>query len=120
MQEREELLTQLEKRPESMWKTGTIWSFRNEAKVYGSPMFDSAWAAVHGRQTDPLPRVIAVLRASPVPFVSAPTQSMSVAEEPSASAAQTPAKVALAQRSEDANGSVAVLNASAEPEGILT
>ena len=27
------LLDHIEKRPESMWKIGTMWSFRNEAKV---------------------------------------------------------------------------------------
>lgn len=57
-------------RPEVMWKTGSFWSFRNEAKVYGSPMFDSAWAAVTDQAADPLIAVIAALRAAPVPFAT--------------------------------------------------
>ena len=35
------LLEQLKSRPEAMWKVHTIFSFRNETKTYGSPMFDS-------------------------------------------------------------------------------
>ena len=111
-QEREELLAQLEKRPDSMWKAGTIWSFRNEAKVYGSPMFDSAWDAVHGRQMDPLPPVIAVLRAAPVPFVSPTLAPESVADEAPALAV-TPTRQ---QPPEHARGLLAVPNALAKPE----
>ena len=61
------MLAQLEKKPDAMWKTGTFWTFRNEAKVYGSPMFDSAWADCNGLAVDPLPQVIAQLRSAPVP-----------------------------------------------------
>jgi hypothetical protein len=61
------LLAQLEKKPDAMWKSGTFWTFRNEAKVYGSPMFDSAWADCNGLAIDPLPQVIAQLRSAPVP-----------------------------------------------------
>ncbi len=71
LQERDELLTQLESKPDAMWKSGTFWSFRNEAKVYGSPMFDSAWADCNGLAADPLPQVISQLRAAPVPSVPA-------------------------------------------------
>jgi len=28
--------------PDKYWKTGTIWAFKNAAKVYGSPWFDAA------------------------------------------------------------------------------
>ena len=71
LQERDELLTQLESKPDAMWKSGTFWSFRNEAKVYGSPMFDSAWADCNSLAADPLPQVISQLRAAPVPSVPA-------------------------------------------------
>lgn len=42
--ERSELLSQLERRPDSIWKVWMCWSFRNDAKIYGSPMFDDALA----------------------------------------------------------------------------
>jgi hypothetical protein len=32
-QDRGDLVDQLEKRPDAMWRTGTIWSFKNDAKV---------------------------------------------------------------------------------------
>ena len=66
-QERDELLALLEKKPDAMWKSGTFWTFRNEAKVYGSPMFDSAWADCNGLAVNPLPQVIAQLRSAPMP-----------------------------------------------------
>lgn len=69
-------MSQMGTRPEVMWKTGSFWSFRNEAKVYGSPMFDSAWAAVNDQVTDPLVAVIAALRAAPVPFATVIPQSI--------------------------------------------
>ena len=113
MQEREELLSQLESRPDTMWKTGTIWSFRNEAKIYGSPMFDSAMAAVCGDAADPLPQVISALRAAPAPFVSAPAQSTAEADEP---AALTPTKEAAAAHNLDSSGSLAMRTAVPLPE----
>lgn len=42
--ERSELLGQLERRPDAIWKVWMCWSFRNDAKIYGSPMFDDALA----------------------------------------------------------------------------
>jgi hypothetical protein len=51
-----------------MWRTGTIWSFRNDAKVYGSPMLDAAWAELTRSGQDPLAAVIAELRAAEVPL----------------------------------------------------
>lgn len=38
--ERETLLTLLERNPSSAWSASSTWSFRNQVKVYGSPMFD--------------------------------------------------------------------------------
>jgi hypothetical protein len=67
-QERQALLDHIEKRPESMWKIGTMWSFRNEAKVYGSPMFDAMWAQCHdGAPPDPMPAMLRKLRSAPLP-----------------------------------------------------
>ncbi|KAK3277147.1 hypothetical protein CYMTET_14822, partial [Cymbomonas tetramitiformis] len=40
--QRKHLLEMLERAPSTMWPTGTIWSFKNKAKVYGSPMLDDA------------------------------------------------------------------------------
>lgn len=63
------MLQHIEKRPDAMWRTGTIWSFRNEAKVYGSPMLDTVYnAATGGLQPSPVPELLAALRAAPVPF----------------------------------------------------
>jgi hypothetical protein len=61
----------MERRPDAMWRTGTQWSFRNEAKVYGSPMLDSAWLTVSSTsagEVDPLPGVLAELKAADVPM----------------------------------------------------
>ena len=69
VQDRDQLIDHIEKRPEAMWKIGTIWTFKNEAKVYGSPMFDAVWAAMHpgGGLSDPMPDVISKLRSAPLP-----------------------------------------------------
>ena len=72
-----------------MWKSGTLWSFRNDGKVYGSPMFDSAWADCNGLAADPLPQVISQLRAAPVP--SEPASPQEPAGDP-ANSAQSPAQ----------------------------
>lgn len=67
MQEREEVLQHIEKRPESMWKINTMWSFRNESKMYGSPMFDAVWARTTSDAVNKMPEVIEGLRQAPVP-----------------------------------------------------
>ena len=46
--ERKNLLEMLERNPSNMWPTGTIWSFQNKAKVYGSPMLDHAITSSKG------------------------------------------------------------------------
>lgn len=67
--ERFELVEHIEKRPDSMWKTGTQWSFRNDAKIYGSPMFDDAWAASMKDGRRGLGEVVKALKEAAVPFV---------------------------------------------------
>ena len=49
--ERKALLSNLEKAPSHMWPTGTIWSFQNSAKIYGSPMLDDAIHQSKGNPT---------------------------------------------------------------------
>ena len=112
-QEREDLLDQLEQRPDAMWKAGSFWSFRNEAKIYGSPSFDAAWAQVHGLDSISLPQMIAALRAAPVPHV--PAETIITADEKPAISSE-PTKAAPLKSAEDPNGSsLAVLSALAEP-----
>ena len=69
LQDRDQLIDHLEKRPETMWKIGTIWTFKNEAKVYGSPMFDAVWAGMQPERclSDPMPELISKLRSAPLP-----------------------------------------------------
>ena len=47
LQDRGDLVDQLEKRPDAMWRTGTIWSFKNDAKVgAGSTSFSLAFVCI--------------------------------------------------------------------------
>ena len=46
--DRKALLEQLHHRPDAMWKVGTIFTFKNEAKIYGSPMFDAVLSSHSG------------------------------------------------------------------------
>jgi hypothetical protein len=67
-QERNKLIRHISEQPERAW-TSNAWSFRNDAKVYGSPMFDALWAeAMDGicRYT-PLEHLADTLRAAPLP-----------------------------------------------------
>ena len=87
LQERNELLEHLDRRPDSMWRTGTQWSFKNEARVYGSPMLDAAWAELVAGQLgggdNPLPAMIAELRAAPIPFTAtSPVKGRGKAKKP--------------------------------------
>lgn len=67
-----------------MWKIGTVWSFRNEAKVYGSPMFDSVWARVMpGAPPDSMPVLLQHLRSAPLPK---PTESGKQVPQPASAA----------------------------------
>ena len=70
--DRRDLLDQLSTRPDAMWKTGTIWQFRNESKYYGSPMLDQAWYQVTGKGRDPMPDVLAELRGAKIPSPKPP------------------------------------------------
>ena len=67
VQERDALVEHLTLRPSAMWRTGTIWSFRNEARMYGSPMFDRVLAAGDPAVVDPMASVLAALQAGPSP-----------------------------------------------------
>ena len=73
--ERFELVDHVEKRPDSMWRTGTQWSFRNDSKVYGSPMFDDAWAQTRKDTHRCLPDVVKALKDAAVPFTM-PTRAV--------------------------------------------
>ena len=53
LQERGELVDHIEKRPDVMWRTGTQWSFRNEAKASALPvclLFQLLWAEMCRRR----------------------------------------------------------------------
>ena len=69
LQERAALLEHMQRTPDKMWRTCTIWNFRNEAKVYGSPMFDSVYLPLAAPATpDPLPAVLEHLRKVALPW----------------------------------------------------
>jgi hypothetical protein len=48
--------------PGAMWPAGTLWSFKNPGRLYGSPMLDAAIARSRKEQTV-LPQIIAQLMA---------------------------------------------------------
>ncbi len=66
-QDRDEVIQHIEKRPEAMWKINTMWSFRNEAKMYGSPMFDAVWAQMTSDCSNRMLEVVQSLRHARVP-----------------------------------------------------
>ena len=66
--ERGDLIDHLTRRPDAMWKAGTLWSFKNEAKIYGSPMLDSAWAHAVGEGEGALPETLRKLKDAKTPF----------------------------------------------------
>ena len=70
LRDRTATLDHIAARPDAMWRVGTLWSFRNEAKIYGSPWFDGAWAGLTGEFPDPVPGLLASLRSAPVPYGS--------------------------------------------------
>jgi len=51
LKERNSVIETIEKRPDNLWKTGTLWSFRNEGKIYGSPHFDQVYAELTGDES---------------------------------------------------------------------
>lgn len=68
LQEREDLLEHIEKRPDAMWKS-SMWSFRNDAKVYGSPMHDAVWSSITGQAPEiNLEEMLSHLQAAALPF----------------------------------------------------
>lgn len=36
------MLKSMEQKPDGQWPTGTIWSFKNQERIYGTPMLDAA------------------------------------------------------------------------------
>ena len=66
-QERDEVIQHIEKRPEAMWKINTMWSFKNEFKMYGSPMFDAVWAKTTSGCSDSMSEIVLALRTARVP-----------------------------------------------------
>lgn len=44
--ERQTLLNVLSQHPADPWPSSGTWTFRNGARVYGSPMFDQAFASM--------------------------------------------------------------------------
>ena len=71
--DRNPMLEQIETKPDSMWRTGSMWQFKNDAKCYGSPMLDQAWLEVTGEGFDPMPGTIAKLREAKLPKPCLPT-----------------------------------------------
>ena len=62
------MLDHIEKRPDAMWKS-SIWSFRNDAKVYGSPMFDAVWTSTTSAPADmSMKDLMSHLKAAATPF----------------------------------------------------
>ncbi len=75
MQERDDMLDHIEKRPDAMWKS-SIWSFRNDAKIYGSPMFDAVWVSnAHASADVRIQDLILHLKAAAVPFPAPKTMA---------------------------------------------
>lgn len=67
--ERASLLEHLRLRPDAPWKASLSFSFKNEAKAYGSPMCDAAWAEVHGEDgASGLAAVLEDLQEAAVPW----------------------------------------------------
>eukprot|EP00210_Caulerpa_lentillifera_P005634 g5387.t1 len=40
--QRPKMLRSIERKPENPWQLGTIWSFKNQERIYGTPMLDAA------------------------------------------------------------------------------
>jgi len=65
--DRLEMLEQLASKPDAMWKTGTLWQFKNESKYYGTPMLDQAWYQITKKGSDPMPQLLKKLKSAKVP-----------------------------------------------------
>jgi hypothetical protein len=59
--ERKELFKALRKNKHQSWPTTTSWSFKNPAKVYGSPMFDDAMRDIYPEEHASTTRFIDLL-----------------------------------------------------------
>lgn len=51
-------MEQIQLRPELPWRSNSMWTFKNEAKIYGSPMFDTVWAKLNGSEEDSMTELI--------------------------------------------------------------
>ena len=69
------MLDHLSSKPDGMWKTGTLWQFKNESKYYGTPMLDQAWYQVTGKGYDPMPQLLEKLKYAKIPSQSASRSS---------------------------------------------
>ena len=67
--DRNPMVEQIETKPDTMWRPGTMWQFKNDAKCYGSPMLDQAWHEITGEGADPMPGVLRRLRGAKLPSV---------------------------------------------------
>eukprot|EP00873_Tetraselmis_striata_P018722 jgi/Tetstr1/438986/TSEL_027478.t1 len=61
--ERKQMLDMIEKTPNRYFPTSFIWSFKNPAKIYGSPQLDAAIASAMGKEGR-LAEIIADLRSA--------------------------------------------------------
>lgn len=73
--DRKDMLDHLSSKPDGMWKTGTLWQFKNESKYYGTPMLDQAWYQVTGKGYDPMPQLLEKLKYAKIPSQSASRSS---------------------------------------------
>ncbi|GFR46120.1 hypothetical protein Agub_g7609 [Astrephomene gubernaculifera] len=67
--DRTAVLRHLESSPDAQWKTSLQFAFRNDAKIYGSPMFDQVYLeAVGAPHLNPMPEVLRHLKTVKTPL----------------------------------------------------
>ena len=74
LKERAAQLALLVESPGAMWPVGTLWSFKNTQRLYGTPMLDAAIARLRGEPST-LPRVVEELMAHDVKPLAPPAPS---------------------------------------------
>jgi hypothetical protein len=82
--------------PGAMWPAGTLWSFKNPGRLYGSPMLDAAIARSRKEETV-LPQIIAQLMAHGVAQPTAAGAPRAAAKADEQGVAAEPAQPAEAQ-----------------------